>query len=154
MSYSNFQNAMLKAAEFDDYSVGAPVEKEVLQKAEEKLNVHFSKILNEYLGKYGYVEFGGNEIFGIVKEDFDDLSVLEGCMVEYAVSERLNCQLPESWLPIYNFDDGYMGFLDFSRKNAEGEPPIIMAVYTGEKYIMVKKIADDLGDFLLDLANE
>lgn len=154
MSYANFQDAMLRASKYDDYSVGVPIKKEVLKKAEKKLNVHFSKILNEYLEKYGYVEFNGNEIFGIVKEDFDDLSILEGCMVEYTISERINYQLPESWVTIYNFDDGYMGFLDFSQKNAEGEPPVIMATYNGEKYTIVKRLSEDLGDFLLSLVNE
>ena len=36
----------------------------------------------------------------------------------------------------------------------EKKVAILLASYNGEKYIMVKKIADDLGDFLLDLVNE
>lgn len=65
------------------------------------------------------------------------------------LQDRKKYNLPKEWLPIYDFDDGYMGYLDYGNLNSEGEPRVIMAIYTGKNYEVVEVIAEDFGDFLL-----
>lgn len=125
---------------------------EVIKKGEELFGLKFSKILIKYFEDYGYISFNGNEIFGIIDDDFLDDD--EMCCVESALSEREKYNLPKEWLPISFIDDGYYAYLDFSNLNNEGEPKVIAGIYNGEKYEMVQTIAEDLGDFLLELAEE
>ena len=70
------------------------------------------------------------------------------------MNERENYKLPKQWLPIKFEDDGYTSFLDFSNLNADQEPPVILGIYNGEEYIKVEVMAQDLGDFLLQLVQE
>ena len=45
-----------------------------------------------------------------------------------------------------------MAFLNYAKLNTSNEPEVIAAYYNGDKYIIGEKIADDLGDFLLEFA--
>lgn len=47
-----------------------------------------------------------------------------------------------------------MGYLDYSQLDEDGEPAVIMGIYNGMEYVMVEKVADDFGDFLLMLVSE
>lgn len=47
-----------------------------------------------------------------------------------------------------------MAYLDYSSLNAEKEPGVIMAFYNEDKYETVEKLAEDLGDFILQLVQE
>ena len=69
-------------------------------------------------------------------------------------NDREEYNLPEEWIPIYDFGDGNMAYLDYSSLNAEKEPDVIMAFYNGDKYETVEKLAEDLGDFILQLVQE
>ena len=90
----------------------------------------------------------GCEIFGIAPND--DSGVLEGNSVAYAIHDRKEFGLPDKWLPVYNFEDGNMAYLDYSSLNGEHEPRVIMAFYNGETYVVEEVLADDFGDFLLE----
>ena len=72
----------------------------------------------------------------------------------YALNDRKEYQLPNDWIPIFNYDDGSMAYLDYSNRKADGEPKVIMCIYTGEKYEIVEEVAEDFGDFLLQLVEE
>ncbi len=99
--------------------------------SEELLNIKFSKQSLEFYEKSGYLSFYGNEIFGID---------------EYG--------LPNEWIPIYNFQDGNMAYLDYSSLNSENEPRVIMAFYNGKEYEVSEILAEDFGEFLLKLVQE
>lgn len=45
-------------------------------------------------------------------------------------------------------------YLDYSSLNMEKEPSVIMAFYNGDKYEINETLAEDLGDFLLQLVQE
>ena len=47
-----------------------------------------------------------------------------------------------------------MAYLDYSSINSEGEPRVIEAFYNGVGYEMVGILAEDLGDFVLQLVQE
>ncbi|MGF7143237.1 hypothetical protein HNQ56_001660 [Anaerotaenia torta] len=111
----------------------------------------FSKQSKEFYEEYGYLSFFGNEIFGI---DPDDLDMLEGNSVAYAINDREEYNLPNDWIPIYDFEDGNMAYLDYSSSNSEKEPRVIMTFYNGEEYELAEVLSEDFGDFILELVEE
>lgn len=152
MSRKNYDLAMEKAPECEDYYASEGVSEETVENAEKLLGVKFSPQLKSYLTEYDFIEFFGVELYGISKEDFSS-SVLEGNIVEWALNERETNDFDPMWLPIRFEDDGGMAFLDCSQLNGEGEPPIILAEDNGDGYEFVEKLADDLGDYILELVN-
>ena len=149
MSYQNFEKALELAIGCDGYDDGGGKSPDTIRKAQELLGIVFSKQCLEYFSRLGYLEFFGTEVYGIVKDDFSGSPA--GSCVEAALADRQEYGLPDHWLPIYNFDDGYTGYLDYSKLNNEAEPPVIMAIYDGNNYVVTDTMADDLGDFLLNL---
>ncbi len=57
-------------------------------------------------------------------------------------------------IPIYDFEDGNMAYLDYSSLNSDKEPCVIMAFYNGTEYEVVETLAQDFGDFILQLVQE
>lgn len=152
MSYQNFRKAMELAPKCKFYTtVGGKTEEEI-KKAERLLDVSFSNQCREFYAKYGYLSFYGNEIFGIDPDD--DSGILEGNSIAYAINDREEYNLPKEWIPIYNFEDGHMAYLDYSSLNAEKEPKVIMAFHNGTEYEIVETLAEDFGNFILQLVQE
>jgi hypothetical protein len=149
MSYSNYIKAIGLVEKCEGYESGTGKPDSVIKKAENLLGVHFSKQLYHYFSNYGYIEFFGAEIYGIVKDDFSGIP--SGACVETALIDRKRYALPLAWMPIYDFGDGNMAYLNFDDKNEDEEPPIIMAIYTGKTYEIRHQVASDFGDFLLVL---
>jgi len=149
MSYQNFEKAIELAKQCDGYLDGGGKSNNVVAKAEELLDIKFSRQNIQYFSQFGFIEFSGNELYGIVKDDFSGTHV--GCAVEATLQDRKELNLPLQWLTLYFFDDGYYGYLDYSQLNDDGEPPVIMAIYNGENYVVTEKVTDDLGDFILQL---
>ncbi len=152
MSYLDFEKAMSLAPKCKFYTTVGGKTNDEIKKAEKLLNMNFSKQCNEFYEKYGYMSFLGNEIFGIDSDD--DSGILEGNSVEYALNDREEYNLPVHWLPIYNYEDGNMAYLDYSSLNDEEEPLVIMAFYNGENYEVVETVAEDFGSFILKLVEE
>ena len=153
MSYINFEKALELAKRCDGYIVSGEKNDSVIHKAENLFGKNFSRQNKEFFKRIGSLDFFGNEIYGIVKDDFSGLYV--GCSLEATLSDREKYNLPEKLLIIYDFGfDGYMGYLDYSQLNEEGEPPVVMAYYNGAEYVITEKIAEDLGDFILELVQE
>ena len=100
----------------------------------------------------GYLSFFGNEIFGI--DPYDDSGRLEGNSVAYALNDRTELGLPAAWIPIYDYNDGSMAYLDYSSLNRENEPRVLAAFYNGKKFEVTETVAEDLGDFILGLVQE
>lgn len=152
MSYLDYEKAMKLAPECEFYTVTGGVSEESIKKAEEMLEISFSKQCKEFYKDYGYLSFFGNEIFGIDPDD--DSGILEGNSVAYALNDRKEYKLPLEWLPIYNCQDGTMVYLDYSVLNHDGEPRVIIAYYDGEGYEIEDVIAEDFGEFILQLIEE
>ncbi len=152
MSYQNFVKAMELAPKCKFYTTTGGKSEQEIGKAEKMLNLKFSNQNRLFYEKYGYLSFYGNEIFGINTDD--DSGILEGNSVAYAINDRAEYGLPNNWLPIYNFQDGNMAYLDYSILNEENEPRVIVAYYNGEEYIVLETISEDFGDFILQLVEE
>jgi hypothetical protein len=152
VSYQNFEKAMLLAQKCKFYTTAGGKTRGEILKSEDLLGIKFSKQCLEFYKRYGYLSFFGSEIFGIDPDD--DSGILEGNSVAYALNDRKKYHLPLSWVPIYNYEDGNMAYLDFSNRNPDGEPRVIMCMHTREKYEMIEVIAEDFGDFLLQLVEQ
>jgi len=149
MSYQNLKKAVELAPNCKYYTTSEGKKDEEIREAEKLLDIKFSKQCSYFYKNIGYLSFFGNEIYGIdpVSESGD----LEGNSVAYALNDRKQFNLPKEWIPIYNYEDGRMAYLDYSHLNPEKEPRIIIAMYVGQKYELIEVIAEDFGDFLLQL---
>lgn len=152
MSYQNYKDAMELAKKCKFYTITEGKSQEEIKKSEELLGVKFSKQCREFYEQYGYLSFFGNEIFGI--DPYDDSGELEGNSVAYAINDREEYGLPINLIPIYNFDDGLMAYLDYSSLNKDGEPCVIAAEFDGSEYHIEETVAEDFGEFLLQLVKE
>ncbi|MCL2427547.1 MAG: SMI1/KNR4 family protein [Oscillospiraceae bacterium] len=152
MSYQNLEKAMELANECKFYTTVGGKSSEEISKSEELLGIKFSKQCILFYEKVGYLSFFGNEIFGISPDDQSGL--LEGNSVAYALNDREQYNLPTKWIPFYNYEDGHMAYFDYSLLNSDGEPRIIMGIYAGDRYEIVEVVADDFGNFLLQLVEE
>ena len=152
MNYQNLEKALDLAKQCKFYTIAEGKTPEEITKSEELLDIKFSKQSKSFYEKVGYLSFFGSEIFGI---DPNDVSgILEGNSVAYALADRRQNNLPKEWIPIYNYGDGHMAYLDYAHLNSEKEPRVIMGTYTGIVYRQIEIIADDFGDFLLQLVEE
>jgi hypothetical protein len=152
MSYQNFEKALELAKQCDDYFTHEPKTDETIEHVEKQLDIKFSIQNRTFYKRLGYLSFFGVEIYGIYPEG--DLKILAGNSFASILHDREHLNLPKEWLPIYFFDDGYYGYLDYSQLNEDGEPPVIMAIFNGKEYVMTEKIAEDFGDFILQLVEE
>lgn len=151
MSFQNLEKALELAPKCKFYTTAGGVSNECICRSEEMLGLKFSKQCRHFYERCGYLSFFGSEVFGI---DPDDVDTLEGNSVAYALNDREEYGLPKNWLPIYNFDDGELAYLDFGNLNKENEPQVISCCYDGADYEEPEVIAEDLGAFLLDLVEE
>lgn len=152
MSYQDFENAMRLAPKCEFYTTENGKTNEEISESEKLLNIKFSRQCRKFYEEYGYLSFSGNEIFGI--DPNDDSGILEGNSVTYAINDRDEYNLPNEWIPIYNFEDGNMAYLDYSSLNLEKEPRVIMAFYNGKEYQISEVLANDFGEFLFCLVQE
>ncbi|MBP6874427.1 MAG: SMI1/KNR4 family protein, partial [Clostridia bacterium] len=130
MSYSNFLRAMDLAKKCQNFKTVGGKSDEDISKSETLLGVRFSRQCREYYSRYGYLSFFGSEIFGI----FPDSKISVGNSVAFALRHREKFHLPVSWIPIFDYDDGYVAYFDYSSLNDEGEPEVILATYDPKQY--------------------
>jgi hypothetical protein len=149
MSYSNFEQALELAKQCKAYRISGGKSDDEIRNAESVIGLKFSRQNYDFYHRVGYLSFFGSEIFEIDPEDSS--GILEGNSIAYALHDRKHYKLPTEWLPFYFFDDGYMGYLDYSQINEDGEPPVIAAIYNGNEYVVTEKVAEDFGDFLMQL---
>ena len=152
MSYNDYLSAMEQAKKCNRYRVAKGTTPEAIKESERLLKLSFSKQLQDFYSKYGYLSFFGTEIFGIYPDDLED--VLEGNSVAYALHERENYNLPDKWIPFYSFGDGSLACFDYEQLNDDAEPRVIRVIYDGHSYSVVECVADDFGGFVLELVSQ
>lgn len=152
MSYSNFQKAIELAKKCQYYKTAGHQTEELISKVEDVYGFKISPQHYEYFIKYGYMMFFGTELYGIYKDVFD--GIYAGNAVIATLQDREEFNLPKEWIPIFDYDDGCIAYLDYEHLNSDNEPRVILGIYTGKEYEVTDVIADDLGDFLLELVQE
>lgn len=149
MSYFDLELAMTWAPICEFFETDGGKTEEEIAEAERMLGITFSKQCRDFYRLFGYMSFYGCEVYGI--DPNCDSDILVGNSVAYALNDRKEYGLPKDWVPFYEMDDGYMAYLDYSSLNAEGEPCVISAFYNGKNFEVEEKLAEDFGEFLLQL---
>lgn len=123
---------------------------ELIKLAEEKLGVKFTGLYLDYLQTFGVGNFGAQEIYGIINDNFENSSVPDA--IWYTLTERKEINLPNNLLVIYDTGSDELFCLDFNQLDEKGEPKVVSFVpgidLENQSY---EVIANDFGDFLLDL---
>lgn len=122
----------------------------VIGLAEETLGLKFTGVYRDFLRNYGAGNFGAQEIYGVINDDFYNSSVPDG--IWYTLTERNEIGLPNNLLVIYDTGGDELYCLDFNMLNNAKEPAVISIVpgvdLDKQKFEI---IANDFGDFLLDM---
>lgn len=153
MSIQNYQKAVsiIEANKSKGFFAG-PRTEELISLAEETLGLKFIGAYREYLKNYGAGNFGAQEIYGIINDDFENSSVPDG--IWYTLTERNEIGLPNNFLIIYDTGSDELYCLDFQRLNSDNEPAVVSFVpgidLNKQRYEL---LANDFGDFLLDMVN-
>ncbi|WP_078393756.1 SMI1/KNR4 family protein [Shouchella patagoniensis] len=126
---------------------------EALKKAEVLLGVELSDQYKDFLSTFGAGNFGAQEIFGIINDDFEKSSVPDG--IWYTLTEREESNLPRDLLIIYDTGAGELYCLKYLDSHLNKEP-IVVNYFPGyslqnQPY---KIIANDFGELLQMLVKE
>ncbi|ANU23396.1 SMI1/KNR4 family protein [Planococcus donghaensis] len=126
---------------------------ELIEKAEAAVGLQFTGSYLDYLQTFGAGNFGSEEVYGIIDEDFEDSSVPDA--IWYTLTLRKSINLPANFLAIYDTGSDEIFCLDFHSTDATGEPKVVALdpTYALEDQTL-EIIADDFGDFLLELIEE
>ena len=151
MSVKNYQKAketILNEEEIADF-VGGRAD-ELISLAEEELGLKFTGLYLDYLKTFGAGNFGAQEIYGIIDENFESSSVPDA--IWYTLTERKKINLPDNLLAIYDTGSDEIYCLDYSNLDNNGEPKVVAFVPGVDLESQTYEIiANDFGDFLLDL---
>ncbi|RJX41644.1 SMI1/KNR4 family protein [Paenibacillus pinisoli] len=154
MSLENYNKALelMSKNKTICYFAGARTE-ELICLAEEAIGYEFSPIYRNFIKKFGAGNFGSQEIYGVIDEDFENSSVPDA--IWYTLMEREEINLPDNLLVIYDSGGEELFCLDFSNVNEENEPPIVSFI-AGQSLSTQKNetVASDFGDFLLCLVKK
>ena len=127
--------------------------KELVLKAEDALGFRLSNQYKDFVLKFGAANFGAEEFYGLIDDDFEDSSTPD--TVWMTLSERQESGLPENLLIVYHTGSEEMFCLDFNNLNNDGEPKVVsFLIGVDAEYQTYKVIANDFGDFLLDMINQ
>lgn len=133
-------------------SIG-PRPESLIRTAEEKLGVTLPPNYRRFLGELGYAGIRGQEIYGLLNDDFENGSVPDGIWV--TLNERKFPNTPHQMIVIG--DTGYCSFyvLDTARRTPDGECPVVeWWPGSGDDPADCEVIADDFGAFFLMLVRE
>ncbi|CEG25314.1 SMI1/KNR4 family protein [Bacillus sp. B-jedd] len=126
---------------------------ELIKLAEEKLGIKFTGLYLDYLQTFGAGNFGAQEVYGIINNNFENSSVPDA--IWYTLTERKEINLPNNLFVIYDTGSDELFCLDFNQLDEKGEPKVVSFVpgidLESQSYEI---IANDFGDFLLDLVKQ
>lgn len=151
LSWNTYQEAieLMKQNEDECDFVGERTD-ELINKAENVLGFSFSKIYRDFLKKFGAGNYGSEEVYGLIHDDFENSYVPDA--IWYTLTERKDSKLPKHLLVIYSTGMGELFCLDFNSVNEVGEPKVINfipGIDVDKQDLTI--IANDFGDFLLNL---
>lgn len=150
-TYQKAKKIILKNKDLADFE--GKKSAKLITKAEAAVGLKFSGSYLDYLQTFGAGNFGSEEVYGIIDEDFEDSSVPDA--IWYTLNLRKSINLPANFLAIYDTGSEEIFCLDFQSTDAAGEPKVValdLGYALDDQTIEV--IADDFGDFLLELVEE
>ncbi|RFA34211.1 hypothetical protein CAI16_12020 [Virgibacillus dokdonensis] len=129
------------------------VSNDIIEKGERILKVKFPQDYREFLKDFGAITFGATEIYGILKEDFDNSGVPDA--VWATLEERKLVDMPHNLVVVYNTEMGELFCLNYNVLNGGNEPKIT-SYYPGfdNKDQRYEVLYNSFEEFLLDMIND
>ena len=75
------------------------ISEEIVILAEKKLNLKFPDLYRAFILKYGAGNFGSIEIYGIIKEDFENSDIPDS--IWYTLKQRKEIKLPNNLIIVF-----------------------------------------------------
>lgn len=154
MSKENYKEALnvIESNRVNGFFAGEK-SKELVELAEKTLEIKFSPMYVDFLMNFGAGNFGSEEIYGIIDDDFENSTVPDA--IWYTLTERQESNLPLHLLVIYHTGGDEIFCLDFSKLDVNGEPSVVAFVPGVDlEFQTYEVIANDFGDFLLQLVTQ
>ncbi len=151
MSYKNLIKALSESKSKPFYRVYGVSEDYVINNAGKILGLELSNQHKTFLKEVGNLSFSGFEFYGICNPKFNGKSV--PCSIEMTLKERKLFNLPHFYVLFCFFDDGFYAYLDYGNLNSDGEPPLVILGQGGQNTQVIKKVSDDLGDYIYTCVN-
>lgn len=132
----------------DDVVIGEGNPDAAIDLAEVQLDVHFPQELRDYLRRFGYVEVGHREFFGLGRELPSYLDI-----VRVTQSERTEtgCPLPEHFIPVLNDGGGNLYCALAAGADMSG---IVLWDHAAGPEQVPEPIASSLGEWLIEIARD
>lgn len=149
MSIQDYKTAVeLIEQHFDLGDFVQNITEELVKQAEEKLGLSFPTLYKNFLLNYGAGNFGSEEIYGILKDDFEHSGIPDA--VWFTLKQRKEINLPHNLIIIYHTGGEEMFCLDVSKITESNESPIVTyAIGIDPEYQTYEIVAKDFGEFLL-----
>lgn len=149
MSYKNFNEALELAKKLPDYEIYDCCSDKAMDELEDYLGFGLSKQHYEFLRMGAFnvwaYDFTAN-YEGVCENSGDVKSFLE-------LEKRDGLKVDDGFVPILE-EDEWINYLNYNKLTNDGEPTVVYAFPTPEKFIIFEQTNQDLGDFLLELFNE
>lgn len=152
MSYQKLLLALNEAKHKKFYRIYGNSDDNTVYGASLILEINLSKQHKTFLKEVGNISFSGFEFYGICNSEFKGKSI--PCAVEMTIRERKMFNLPKHYVIFCSFDDGIYGYLDYSNLNVNGEPPLVALLNNGNNIQVIKKVSEDLGDYIYSCVHE
>lgn len=143
--------ALVRLHPEDAHFVG-PRSEHLVRVAEATLGVKFPPSYRRFALELGAGSIAGEEIYGVVEEEFVHSSVPNGMWLTLKLRQEIG--LEQSMIVIYSTGAGEYFALDTSRTNADGECPVVVCEPASGERSHEEIIAVDFGVFLLDRVEE
>ncbi|WP_084187251.1 SMI1/KNR4 family protein [Andreprevotia chitinilytica] len=130
-------------ADFVDSSGEKPLS--LIDEAQRYLGVVFPPSYVEFLMRWGTLDFGPNEYYGVIDQDFDNSGVPDA--VWFTMTERVGRGFPPHLIVVRNIDGDEYHCLDTTNYDADGECPVV--VWDCPSHGVSRKKADRFSQYLL-----
>jgi hypothetical protein len=132
--------------ELGDFVGNCP--EDLVIKAEAVLGLVFPQSYRSFLINYGAGNFGSEEIYGVIKDDFNNSGIPDA--IWFTLKQRSEAKLPPHLVIIYHTGGEEMFCLDFSKKNELNEHAIVSYIIGVDvEKQPYEEVANDFGEFLL-----
>lgn len=133
-----------------EVSTAGPQDEALIDRAQAFLGVEFPPSYREFLGRWGALGLGPEEIYGVTGENFEAGRAPNG--IWFTAQERDKFGLPAGLVVVVNADGDEYYCIDTTRKRADGESPVV--IWDVASRTVLGTESPSFGDFLLTRLRE
>lgn len=149
MSMQDYESARQLINDSEDADFDGEKPEELVLKAEAALGVKFPPTYRRFLLEFGCGDIGGEEIYGIIDENFESSSVPNGIWL--TLDERKTGNLPPNYIIVYAGGDGSYCAIDTAQVREGNESPVVRLAVDKT---LVEEVASNFGSFLNGIVSD